>query len=689
MARPDEFRLLQAIQEIQGKYIEDAPRKELADAILAQLLALSQSASGLVGEVRTADDGAPHLETWAVSDSAWDEMSRRMCDENQGGGLESRNLDGLLGSVMTSAEPVIANDPSNDPRRTELAEGYLSLDSFLGLPLHHKGRIVGLVGVANRAGGYDQGDVEFLAPFLGACAAVLHAWRNARERERLQGEQDPAQLLADVSSDGGYIIAVTPDGSKMEWVDKAFCRLTGWGLEEIDDLRWEDLLAEDEKQRAISTAMRLAIGETDRADLRIIRRDGEMRWVHRSQRKYEIPGAPGSYRLVGSFHDVTDRVEADLERRRVEDELRHVQKIDAIGTLAGGVAHDFNNVLYVILGNTELSLKKISEDHPARKNLREILSAARRGADVTNRILAYSRVGSALQQASELGAVVAETRDFLAATLPSSTEIVFRGDPSGWFVPVGAADLQQVLVNLCTNASHAMSSAGQVRIHFDRNRDEGGAGSVRIVVEDDGNGMPPALLQHVFEPYFTTKPRGKGTGLGLAVAQGTVKGAGGTIEIDSEVGRGTSVTITLPLIARPADRIDTDPMLPQGRESVLFVDDEPRVVRLGQELLESLGYTVEALTSSRVALEQFGADPQRFDIVVTDQTMPQLTGDAFAREIQRIRPGTPVVLCTGLSERLDPGEWHELGVYFFLQKPFGLEQLGTTVRRALDESRGA
>jgi len=201
--------------------------------------------------------------------------------------------------------------------------------------------------------------------------------------------------------------------------------------------------------------------------------------------------------------------------------------------------------------------------------------------------------------------------------------------------------------------------------------------------------MSESLIQHVFEPYFTTKPRGKGTGLGLSVVQGIVKAAGGSIAIESEVGVGTTMHVRMPAAEAPEEASPHDVSVEIGTESVLFVDDEPRVARLGQEILESLGYSVEALTSSRAALERFRADPAQFDVVVTDQTMPHLTGDALAREVLRVRPDIPVVLCTGFSERLDGGGWSEIGIHSFLKKPFGLEQLGSTVRRALDESRGA
>lgn len=551
-----------------------------------------------------------------------------------------------------------------------------------------------LSAVAPRVSGLeDSGDDldEALRPLLASSESMLSAYRAVLDRERRQEEakrdsEGWTRLIAEVSSDGSYIVDVTGNGGAFTWVDQGLERITGYPMRELLGMDWSAVVHEDDRKKLLLEANEAPIGETHRAEFRIVRKDGEARWVHRAERRHRLPGAEG-LRIVGALHDVTERIELELQRRRVEEELRHMQKIDAIGTLAGGVAHDFNNVLYVILGNAELALSKVGDDHAAHKNLKEILSAARRGADVTDRILQYSRVGIVPQGMCDVGQVMAETREFLAATLPSSTQLVFDGAVDDVFVPVGASDLQQVIVNLCTNSSHAMQEGGEVHVRVDRLGEDGA--EVDLAVSDSGHGMSESLIQHVFEPYFTTKPRGKGTGLGLSVVQGIVKAAGGSIAIESEVGAGTTVHVRMPSAEAPAETSMDDVSSGVGSESVLFVDDEPRVARLGQEILESLGYSVEALTSSRAALDRFRADPSRFDIVVTDQTMPHLTGDAFAREVLAVRPEMPIILCTGFSERLDGVGWNDAGIHSFLKKPFGLEQLGSTVRRALDESRGA
>lgn len=687
MASPSELRLLHAIRAIQEQYIEDASPDEVFESLLAALLAITESEYGFIGEVRRTEEGAPFMKAWAITNIAWDDATQRFYDENAPSGMEFYNLETLFGAVMTTGEAVVSNEPSNDPRRGGLPPGHPPLNAFLGVPLRHRDEMIGMIGVANRPSGYDAELVEFLQPFLATCATILRAYRTDRAGRQMQHELDDKEerrhLIAEVSSDGSFIIDVEPGGSRSIWADEGVERITGFDLDDFKKLDWGTVIHSEDAAWVARAAEQTPFGETNRAEFRIVRKDGSMRWVHRAERRY--PRGEGGLRVVGALHDVTERVESELERRRVEEDLRHMQKIDAIGTLAGGVAHDFNNVLYVILGNAELALKKLDESHPARKNVSEALSAARRGADITNRILQYSQVGAMSQGSCDVGEVMSETKEFLVATLPSSTLLVFDGDPDGIFVPVGASDLQQVIVNLCTNASHAMPEGGEVHVEFDASADQG----VRIAVRDAGQGMSESLLQHVFEPYFTTKPRGKGTGLGLSVVQGIVKAAGGAIEVESRVGEGTTMSLWLPKATAPEAEQPPAADVGEGRESVLFGDDEPRVARLGQEILESLGYTVEAMTSSKVALERFGEDPARFDIIVTDQTMPHLTGDAFAREILRIRPDMPIVLCTGFSERLDGGGWGEIGIHSFLKKPFGLEQLGSTVRRALDETKGA
>lgn len=681
MRKREELRLLEVIHAIQSQYIEDATPNEVFEGLLTALLELTDSAGGFVGEVVETEGGASSLEIRVATSIA-------SKDEAAPWGIASAEFQSLIGRVMTTAAPVMSNESGREVRPADLSQGPPSLDAFLGVPLLHRGRLVGMVGVANRPGGYEERLVEFLAPLLTTCATLLESYRTARERERLRAEmrdnEERTRRIAEVSSDAAFVTDVSSAGAVVSWADAGIERITGYTAEELAAMKWDRIIHDEDRERVLSEAARVPHGETHRTEFRIRRKDGGLRWVHRAERRYPTE-REGELQIVGTLHDVTSRVTSELERRRVEEDLRHMQKIDAIGTLAGGVAHDFNNVLYVILGNAELSLKKLSPESPAHKNLSEILAAARRGADVTNRILQYSRVGVEPQGACDVGEVIAETREFLSATLPSTTELVFEGEPNGVFAPVAASDLQQVIVNLCTNASHAMPQGGEVRLTFD----PGGDGKrLRLSVRDTGEGMAPSLLQHVFEPYFTTKPRGKGTGLGLSVVQGIVRAAGGAIEVESEVGVGTTLHVWLPR-AEPASALEVDREPTRlGRESVLFVDDEPRVVRLAQEILESLGYSVEALTSSRTALERFRADPERFDIVVTDQTMPHLTGDVFAREILRVRPDTPIVLCTGVSENLDGGAWSEIGIHSFLKKPFGLEQLGSTVRRALDERGG-
>lgn len=385
------------------------------------------------------------------------------------------------------------------------------------------------------------------------------------------------------------------------------------------------------------------------------------------------------------------------EKRALEANLMQAQKMEAIGTLAGGIAHDFNNILSAIMGYTQLLQMKVPEDSDLRKNLDQIFSSSRRAADLVKQILSISRQQAQEQKPIQFRHIAKEVIKMLRATLP--TTIVIRDHIASdlGIIHADPTQMHQVLMNLCTNAAHAMQKEGGIiKISLENIRIEKELADfhaqlepghyMMLTVTDTGEGMSPEILTHIFDPYFTTKETGQGTGLGLSVVHGIISRHGGAITVDSKIGRGTTFTVYIPLSDSPAptEHMHKESPLPTGTERILFVDDEPLLVDAGRQVLESLGYHVENRNRPSDALALFRSDPDAFDLVITDTTMPDMTGDRLAKALLKIRPDIPIILCTGYSSHMDKKAAREMGISAFVMKPLSREMLAKTVRKVLD-----
>ncbi len=395
--------------------------------------------------------------------------------------------------------------------------------------------------------------------------------------------------------------------------------------------------------------------------------------------------------------EIIERKQAEQDKKKFEIQLRQAHKMEAIGTLTGGIAHDFNNILGIIIGNTELALDDIPEGSSAHLNLEEIRKASLRAKDVVRQLLSFSRQTDQERKPIKLVPVIQDAIKLLRITIPMSVDIRQNIDDTSDIIFADPTQIHQLMLNLCTNAAHAMEDTGGILEIGIKNviLDEVSAALypnlttgeyVKLTISDTGPGISPEIRDRVFDPYFTTKDVGKGTGMGLSVVHGIVKSHGGAIIIDSELERGTTFSIFFKVIEKEAvEEIENEEELPVGNERILFVDDESSMVYVGRYRLERLGYKIEAKTSPVEALEAFNANPDRFDLVITDMSMPQMTGDQLVKEILKTRPDMPTILCTGFSEKFDENKAKEIGIRQYVEKPINRRDLAFIVRKVLDE----
>ncbi len=398
---------------------------------------------------------------------------------------------------------------------------------------------------------------------------------------------------------------------------------------------------------------------------------------------------------VGSVRDVTELRRMEQEKEQIENQLRQAQKMEAIGTLAGGIAHDFNNILTIITGYTDLLLEKHKSDDRTHRILHEIFSATQRGTNLVHQILTFSRKKKLEHKPLKLDSIVKETIKFLQTSLPKSIALKAHIETDHCVILSDPTQAQQVLINLCTNAAHAIGDRdGTVTVSL-RETSVSTAGCTEpglepgtyllLSVTDDGPGMDAETVDHIFEPYFTTKEKGKGTGLGLAVVHGIVKSHHGTVSVSSKPGEGTTFDLYFPLHEQPLPEDDAYHDLPAaGSESLLVVDDEPAVADIMSQILTPLGYAVVVKTAAREALEAFQRNPAAFDAVITDKNMPEMNGFTLSEKILALRPDIPVLLCTGYSEKSDEEKAREKGIHEVIMKPLSRHNLAAAIRRAID-----
>jgi PAS domain S-box-containing protein len=448
---------------------------------------------------------------------------------------------------------------------------------------------------------------------------------------------------------------------------------------------------------AVSAAIERARESGDiSAEYRILHPDGTVHWLQTKGRVFlDAEGKPA--RLVGFMLDVTERHVAEEELQRMERALRQAQRLEAMGSLAGGIAHDFNNLLGAILGYGEMALRDAPAGSRLRRDVESIMIAGERGRALVDRVLAFSRSGIGEHVAVPVQKVIRETLGMFAAKAPDNVVVEQRLRAGRAAVKGDATQIHQVLMNLATNAAHAMPSGGTLRVSLEctlgvaRSATIGALAAKEYVVlrvADTGSGIPPEVIERIFDPFFTTKEVGVGSGLGLSLVHGIVTGLGGAIDVETTVGTGTTFTVYLPwsgeLVSDATERRRAQPRVSQGRhERILVVDDEEALVRLIVEQLGDLGYVATGFTSGAAALEAFRADPRRFDAIVTDQSMPGMTGAELMREIRAQRPSIPILLVSGYVTADVARRLRAAGADDVMKKPLAARELGTCLARLL------
>jgi PAS domain S-box-containing protein len=392
--------------------------------------------------------------------------------------------------------------------------------------------------------------------------------------------------------------------------------------------------------------------------------------------------------------DISERKRAELALQESERGLRQLQKMEAMGTLAGGIAHDFNNILGVMIGYTELAMLDTEELPDVQSNLEQVHIAGLRAQDLVRQILTFSRYTDQEMKPVVVSNLIKEAIKMLRATIPSSIQIKYNIRPRTSAIMADATQIHQVLMNLVTNASHAVQeiSTGSIAITLNEEILDQQSASMHpdlkpgnyvvLKVMDNGTGMSPGIVERIFEPFFTTKETGKGSGMGLAVVHGIVKSHGGAITVESVVGEGSTFTVYFPALEKETVRsADTVEPIARGTGRILFVDDEEALALIGQSMLKRLGYKVDIRTSSRDALDAFQANPKKYDLVITDYTMPGMTGLALSEKLLKIRPDIPIILCTGYSEVATPEKVKAAGIRELIMKPVVRQQLAHAVNR--------
>ncbi len=518
---------------------------------------------------------------------------------------------------------------------------------------------------------------------------ILDITKRKRDEEKLRKlsqavEQSPASII------------ITDNKGNIEYVNPKFCQLTGYSCKEVIGQTPRFLKSGDKSPEGYKYLWdTIKSGKEWRGEFHNKKKNGELFWEQARISPIKDPDGKITH-FLSIKEDITARKKADEKLQEKENQLHQAQKMEALGTLAGGIAHDFNNILTAIIGYTEITMAALPKESDLMSNLEQVYKAGERARDLVSHILTFSRQSEQNLLPVQLHLIFKEAIKLLCASIPSSIEIREDITKKDDVVNADPTQIHQIIMNLCTNASHAMEGKSGVLgiilqpFYVDKdfaasqtNLKEGKY--VRLSVSDTGHGIDKTSIERIFDPFFTTKKDGEGTGLGLSVVYGIVQHMGGTITVHSELKKGTVFHIYFPRVDE--DKTMETPVVESirgGSETILLVDDEQIIVDLETKALKNLGYHVISTTDSLKALEIFQTLREKINLVITDQTMPNMTGDELARKLLSIRPDIPIILCTGFSQIMTEKKAKKIGIREFLKKPFLIKNLAASIRQVLD-----
>lgn len=530
----------------------------------------------------------------------------------------------------------------------------------------------------------------------GIAAQTASGIFNALSIKRLQSSEERFRKIFDNAAAGMCLL--NTNGIILK-ANARLGEIVGYEPERLKGLSWRDITHPEDVEITLGMARNLQ-GGAQGAELyekRFIHQDGRtVPVLINTSLLHDESDSPLYY--ISHIQDLTQQKASEAERKKIELHLIQAQKMESLGTLAGGIAHDFNNLISAMMGQAELGGLNSEKSEKVKERFDGILQAAHRAKALVQQILAFTRQSNDRKQVVSIRQLAAEALELLSATLPANITVESHLEIEDDTVLADANQIHQVLMNLGTNAYHAMADGGgtltltleHIVIGASNTGSAAGGnsgGHIKISVSDTGTGIAPENLEKIFDPYFTTKSKGKGTGLGLAMVHGIIKAHQGSIEVKSRAGRGTTFEILLPLQAAGTEISPKEGPLKtiaKGGERILFVDDDPILVEVGQEMLMHLGYQVEACMDSIKALDSLKADPGAYDLLITDFSMPKMNGDALAIEVRQLRPDLPVILCSGYQEWHDSPNNLSSALKAVLPKPFTLSELALTLRKVLE-----